>query len=65
LDAMHPIRPLLDMLGAEDPAIAFAALHVLIEITGSDQGLDPLIPPAERQDALAAAAEALDRHQNP
>ena len=65
LDPMHPIQPLLDMLGAEDPAISFAALHVLIEITGSDQGLDPLIPPAERQDALAAAAEALGRHQNP
>jgi HEAT repeat protein len=49
----------LEMLASEDPDVAYPALERLILYTGSDHGLDPASPPADRAVALDSALRAL------
>lgn len=59
LDPAASAEPLLALLADEDPSTAFAALERLIRLTGSDHGVDPAAPVADRTEALRRAAEAL------
>jgi HEAT repeat protein len=60
LDCARDPQAFLDRLGSPDVELAFAALERLIVLTGSDCGVEPTRPPAERAAALAAARAALE-----
>lgn len=58
-DPQRSPEGLLSMLSSPDPDIVYPALERLILYTGSDHGLDPTQPTAERANALASARKAL------
>lgn len=51
----------LAMLSSENPDVVYPALERLILYTGSDHGLDPANPPAERTAALDSALRAFSQ----
>lgn len=50
---------LLELLGSDDPDQAYPAIERLVQLTGSDHGLDPLADAETRASSLAAAERAL------
>jgi HEAT repeat protein len=59
LDASHSSSAFLEMLASENDAVSYPAVERLITMTGSDHGLDPSRPMAEREQALKRAEAAL------
>jgi hypothetical protein len=59
LDCQRPPDTFLSYLSSDDSELAFAALERLISLSGSNCGVDPSAPPAQRTAALATARDAL------
>jgi len=59
LDCQRPPDTFLSYLSSDDSELAFAALERLITLSGSNCGVDPSAPPAQRTAALATARDAL------